>query len=75
MGTAHSHILSSNPDILFCASFAKFAFVVIRKVPVESVRLLSHHEDHEGREGKFSHPLFVIFVPFVVVRALLGLYA
>jgi len=49
--------------------------VVIRKVPVESVRLLSHHEDHEGREGKFSHPLFVIFVPFVVVRALLGLYA
>jgi hypothetical protein len=34
--------------------------------------LLSHHEDHKGRAGKFSHPLFVTFV---VVRALPGLYA
>jgi len=52
--------------------------VVIRKVPIEQIRLLSHledHEDREGRAGKFSHPLFLIFVPFVVVRALLGLYA
>jgi len=42
------------------------------------VRLLSHHEareDHEGQAGKSIHAFFVIFVPFVVVGVLLGLYA
>jgi hypothetical protein len=39
--------------------------VVIQKFPVELAYLLSHHEDHEGPEGKLSHAFFVIFV-FVV---------
>lgn len=37
-----------------------------------------HHEDHEeceGRAAKFSHVLFLIFVPFVVVKVLGDLYA
>lgn len=41
--------------------------------PVAQVRLILHHEDHEGHEiraGKLSHRLFVIFVFFVVVKAL-----
>jgi hypothetical protein len=49
--------------------------VVIRKAPVERVRWFSHHEDHEDHEAraeKFSYPLFVNFVAFVVIRALLG---
>lgn len=36
-----------------------------------------HHEDHEeceGRAAKFSH-VFLIFVPFVVVKVLGDLYA
>jgi hypothetical protein len=49
--------------------------VVIRIVPVEKLRLLSNHEEHGSPEGKHKHPFFVIFVHFVVVRALPGFYA
>jgi len=52
--------------------------VVIRKFSVKYVRLLAHPEDNEDQEGqavKSSPPLFVIFVPFAVVRALIGLNA
>ena len=39
--------------------------------------LVMHHEDHEeceGRAAKFSH-VFLILVPFVVVKVLDDLYA
>ena len=33
--------------------------------------LVVHHEEYEGQAGKFNHALFVNFVLFVIVNALL----